>query len=83
VPKFDKPEYIPLRGSMFVICGLLGGIPMVHIKMILDPKYLDEFMAFPWAIGGALYILGAIIYMLKIPERLKPRVFDFIVSDKY
>lgn len=30
-------------------------------------------------LGGALYISGAVLYMLKFPERLKPGLFDYIV----
>jgi len=33
----------------------------------------------PWAlfaIGGAIYVAGATIYILRIPERCKPGKFD-------
>ena len=29
-PKFDKPKYRVLRGTLFVILGLLGIVPFVH-----------------------------------------------------
>lgn len=80
VPKFDQPRFIPLRGIMFVICGLLSGAPIIHIEYFLDNKYLNDFPSFPLAFGGALYIIGAIIYILKIPERLTPRAYDYIGS---
>lgn len=32
---------------------------------------------FCWALGGAIYVLGGIIYILRIPERLKPKTFDY------
>lgn len=75
VPTFDKPQFMPLRGIMFIICGLLGVLPIFHINA-LDKKYIDDFEVFPWALGGAFYIIGAIIYMLRIPERCKPKLFD-------
>ena len=37
----------------------------------------------PWALGGALYIFGAILYVLKFPERFKPGKFDFFVRYIY
>jgi len=32
-----------------------------------------------WAIGGALYISGCLIYIARLPERFCPGKFDFIV----
>lgn len=32
----------------------------------------------PWGVGGAVYIGGAIIYVLRIPERWFPVKFDLI-----
>ena len=40
---------------------------------------LNDFDSLPWAIGGALYIIGALMYMMKIPERFKPGTFDIVV----
>jgi adiponectin receptor len=65
---------------MFVICGLLSVVPIIHMEFFTDAKYLNKFDTFPWALGGALYILGAIIYMLKIPERFRPGKFDICGS---
>lgn len=35
-----------------------------------------------WIKGGALYIGGATVYMLRIPERLFPNKFDIFVREK-
>jgi predicted membrane channel-forming protein YqfA (hemolysin III family) len=40
---------------------------------------MHEFVAFPWALGGGLYILGACMYMMKVPERFNPGFFDYFV----
>jgi adiponectin receptor len=64
---------------MFVICGLLAGVPTFHIEHYTDPLHVSNFSTVPWAIGGALYIIGAIIYMMKIPERFIPKRFDYFV----
>ena len=45
--------------------------------------YLHDFHSFPWALGGALYILGAVLYMLRVPERFSPGSFDLVVSFKF
>ena len=37
---------------------------------------LPQGRAWPWALGGAVYIIGAAIYALRIPERWYPRKFD-------
>jgi adiponectin receptor len=29
-----------------------------------------------WAVGGAVYIIGALIYVFRIPERWYPMKFD-------
>ena len=81
VPKFDQPRFRVLRGSTFVICGLLSGLPLIHIEFYTNQQYLKDFISFPWGLGGFLYILGAVMYMLKVPERFKPGFFDIIVSD--
>lgn len=80
VPKFDKPKYIPLRGTMFVLCGLLAVFMFNFIVFYMEQRHIGQFSAFPWAFGGALYILGAIIYMLKIPEKCRPHKHDFVGS---
>ena len=80
VPKFDQPRFRALRGSVFVIVGVLSAVPLLHLEYLTDQKYLRDFVTFPWAFGGAMYIAGAIMYVLRIPERFKPGFFDIIVS---
>jgi predicted membrane channel-forming protein YqfA (hemolysin III family) len=65
------------------MCGLSGAVPMGHMAFYVDKKFFHVFDIYLWALGGALYIGGAIIYMLKIPERFLPRKFDIIVSYCY
>lgn len=65
---------------MFVILGLSAGIPFIYaaakkdIHQWVNPKN----NVWPYAIGGAVYIGGAIIYALRIPERWIPNKFDLI-----
>ena len=45
-----------------------------------DNRYLPHFDLYYWMFGGALYIIGACVYMLRIPERVFPNKFDIFVS---
>lgn len=78
-PKFDKPQYRVLRGTLFVTLGLSAAIPFIHQGFFVDKKLLPQLDLFYWVLGGALYIIGAIIYMLRIPEKLVPHKFDIFV----
>ncbi|CDW78745.1 adiponectin receptor protein [Stylonychia lemnae] len=80
IPKYNKPEYRTLRGILFIICGLLSIVPIYHAEFLSHEKYVHHFHSLPWAIGGALYIFGALLYVVKFPERLKPGTFDFFGS---
>lgn len=63
-----------------MICGLLSAIPIIHMEFFLEEIYLDNFITYPWALGGAIYIFGATLYMLKIPEKYRPGHYDICVS---
>ena len=80
VPGFDRPKYRVFRGTSFVILGLTSCIPIIHLEFFSDQRYLYDFKTKPWAMGGAFYIFGAVLYMLRIPERFRPGTFDIIVS---
>lgn len=65
---------------MFIVCGLMAVIPITYIKYYSKKEHLDEFSSTPWALGGAIYIGGAVLFMLKVPERFSKRTFDRFVS---
>ncbi len=46
----------------------------------MDQTYIHDFDPYHFMLGGALYIFGAFLYMLKLPERLSPGTFDIVVS---
>ena len=74
--KFGMPGYRVLRFSVFVSFGLYGVIPAVHLMII---KGLEE-PNYSYLVGlivmALLYLLGAGLYVLRIPERFKPGAFD-------
>lgn len=72
--------YVKFSGT-FIALGLSGVIPAMHYTVtdgIDDPVNLA---ALGWLILMAvLYISGAIIYAVRIPERIWPGKFDIWVS---
>jgi adiponectin receptor len=78
-PQFRTPEWRPFRASMFVAMGLSAVFPVVH------GIFTFGFGQMRWQIGlfwlvlqGLLYILGAAIYAMRVPERLWPGKFDIL-----
>lgn len=39
---------------------------------------LQDFDYITYAIGGTIYVFGAMLYALKFPERYFPGVFDYL-----
>ena len=76
-----KFNLIVIFSGTFIALGLSGVIPAMHYTItdgIDDPVNLA---ALGWLILMAvLYISGAIIYAVRIPERIWPGKFDIWVS---
>ena len=66
----------------FIALGLSGVIPAMHY-VITDGFYeAINFAALGWLVLMAiLYISGAVIYAVRIPERIWPGKFDIWVCD--
>eukprot|EP00826_Nyctotherus_ovalis_P055960 TRINITY_DN7487_c0_g1_i12.p1 TRINITY_DN7487_c0_g1~~TRINITY_DN7487_c0_g1_i12.p1 ORF type:complete len:166 (-),score=7.92 TRINITY_DN7487_c0_g1_i12:276-773(-) len=77
LPNADMPKYRRLRGILFIIVGLLAGVPALHAAITNDPNIMVNF--YYWALGGIVYITGALIYVARIPERCAPGKFDYFV----
>jgi adiponectin receptor len=72
IEKFDQPKYRPFRGIMFVCLGL-------STCAIFKPDKSEDHLQTPvlwYAIGGYIYIQGAVLYVMRVPERCKPGSFD-------
>lgn len=67
------PKCQPIRAAVFVLTGSSAGIFLLHFVHIHG-----EAPSFVWNIvlGGALYILGAVIFASRVPERWFPGKFD-------
>ena len=65
---------------MFVALGLSGLIPAVHFILTVGSHKAFNVGALGWLILMAvLYIMGAVLYACRIPERLFPGKFDIWV----
>ncbi|CAH8543358.1 unnamed protein product [Schistosoma guineensis] len=74
---FLSPTYRAARALLFIALGLSGVVPCVHYILIEDLQEGVHYSALGWLILMAvLYISGATIYALRIPERLYPGKFD-------
>ena len=73
--------------GLFIALGLTGVVPGLHY--IFTAGVAEAFWIYFWLLFMAfLYILGGVIYAIRIPERLYPGKFDiwvrcFSVSEYY
>lgn len=75
--KFAQPQYRPLRAGVFVALGLSGVVPAMHYVITDGFWHAINFAALGWLVLMALlYIVGAVIYAARIPERIFPGKFD-------
>jgi adiponectin receptor len=74
---FATPGYRSLRAGIFVALGLSGTVPCTHYILLegLHRAFYDAAMGW-FILMGFLYIAGAVIYALRVPERLFPGKFD-------
>ncbi|KAH8417854.1 hypothetical protein KR222_007329 [Zaprionus bogoriensis] len=75
--KFSEPGLRPLRAGVFMSFGLSGVIPAVHYSIMEGWFSQISRASLGWLIlMGLLYILGALLYALRVPERWFPGKFD-------
>lgn len=78
-PVYATPAYRPVRAGVFVLLGISGVLPVVHAVALYGMHFVMQSLGFSYlALSGALYIVGAGIYVARIPERLAPGKFDYI-----
>ncbi|XP_045469164.1 adiponectin receptor protein isoform X4 [Harmonia axyridis] len=75
--KFSEPEWRPFRAAVFMTFGLSGIVPAIHFG--LTEGWLNHLSqkSLGWLVlMGLLYIIGAVMYALRVPERFFPGKFD-------
>jgi len=77
--KFSEPNLRPLRAGVFASFGLSGIIPAIHYGLMEGWFSKITRNSLGWLIlMGLLYILGAVFYALRVPERFYPGKFDLV-----
>jgi len=76
---FSTPRYRVVRAAFFLVFGLFAVIPMPHLLFVNDIVFTQPIL---WreVLMGTLYVVGALIYASRIPEKWMPGKFDFAGS---
>ncbi|CDK24563.1 unnamed protein product [Kuraishia capsulata CBS 1993] len=75
--QFRHHSWRPFRAAMFIVFGLSSVLPLGYSVVRYGFDQTRRRAGLSWAITeGAMYIGGAIIYALRIPERFAPGKFD-------
>eukprot|EP00112_Aurelia_sp_Birch-Aquarium-sp1_P000524 Seg1050.4 transcript_id=Seg1050.4/GoldUCD/mRNA.D3Y31 product="Adiponectin receptor protein" protein_id=Seg1050.4/GoldUCD/D3Y31 len=76
--KFGTPKYRPLRAGLFLTLGCSGVVPSIHLTIVHGFIRGVEQGALGWLLlMGALYIIGALMYAFRVPERFFPGKCNF------
>jgi len=75
--RFGEPQFRPLRAGLFAGFGLSGVVPVLHYAFAKGFIHAISKASLGWlALMGSLYILGALVYASRIPERWFPGKCD-------
>uniref|UniRef100_A0A8R1HQE5 Progestin and adipoQ receptor-like protein 1 n=2 Tax=Caenorhabditis japonica TaxID=281687 RepID=A0A8R1HQE5_CAEJA len=75
--KFSESRFRPIRAAVFVGMGCSGIVPTVHYIITDGVRSLFEDNSFHWLLLMAfLYLLGALLYATRTPERFFPGKCD-------
>ena len=75
-PFFNKNERSWLRVAFFMTLGATGALPVVQLSYMYGWPWVGYFYA-PITKSLVVYVVGAIIYAAKVPEKYIPGVFDY------
>lgn len=75
--KFAQPSLRPVRAGVFMAFGLSGVVPAIHYIIMEGWVSKISKASIGWLVlMGLLYILGAVFYALRVPERWFPGKCD-------
>jgi adiponectin receptor len=76
-PTFRTPALRPFRALMFVLMGLSAVFPVLHGVKLYGVEHLRTSIGLDWVVlQGVLYIVGAVIYAARVPEKWAPGKYD-------
>ena len=80
-PSFTNPNYRKIRGTIFLTIGVSTAFPILHLAFF-GKSTVDGFKKQPklfyWYFGGISYVLGGLIYTLRVPEKYIKNKFDYL-----
>lgn len=74
--KFGSSEFRSIRTIIYIVFGVSATLPVIHY--FFSQNYV-EVPLFPLFSFGAFYILGAVFYATRIPEKFSPGRFDIVL----
>ncbi|KAJ8296868.1 ADIPOR-like receptor SPBC12C2.09c [Rhodotorula toruloides] len=80
-PHAQTPQFRRLRTYIFIALGLSAVVPVGHAVWRYGLEGASANISLFWlALGGALYIIGALLYAERCPERFSPGTFNTFFS---
>ena len=80
MPAFQKPKYRCLRGTIFLVLGLTGIVPCINLIFVYFLFRQDSYRfskgLYLYLCMALCYIVGVVIYVLRLPERFVPGKVD-------
>ena len=79
-PSFTNKSHRIIRGTIFLTIGISTAFPILHLAFF-GKSTVDGFKKQPklfyWYFGGISYVLGGLIYTLRVPEKYVKNKFDY------
>ncbi|KAJ3764084.1 hemolysin-III related-domain-containing protein [Lentinula raphanica] len=76
-PEYAKPTHRGARTSVFIALGLCAVFPVSHWTYVHGFQTMRDMGVHYLALSGCFYIVGALLYANRIPERFSPGTFDY------
>ena len=80
-PSFTNKSHRKIRGTIFLTIGISTAFPILHLAFF-GKSTVDGFKKQPklfyWYFGGISYVLGGLIYTLRVPEKYIKNKFDYL-----
>jgi len=76
-PTFNRADMAWARVAFYVGLGATGFLPALQLAVTRGPAWAALFYA-PIGKSIAVYLVGAVLYAMKVPERWCPGMFDYV-----
>ncbi|KAI9718346.1 MAG: hypothetical protein M1828_006748 [Chrysothrix sp. TS-e1954] len=76
-PTFNKADMAWARVAFYVLLSATGSVPVFQLVLTRGVNWAIYFYA-PIAKSLLVYLAGAVLYAMKVPERWWPGMFDYV-----